>query len=304
MDSIEQAFPEIKCTGFVQPLNSFENRVFKVSVEGGDPVVAKFYRPGKWGPEKIIEEHKLLLDLAHAGQKVTPPKVSSSGETLFRAGGLHLGLFEFSRGRWVDELLLSDYFSLGTQLAEIHRVGDLTVKNRTSRPLVRVQSLQEDVQLVERFCPPQFIGRYLELFDELMGTLINEELELGGHFLHGDFHRGNLLRDSKGSFVILDFDDFSFGPRVQDFWLIAGDSPVARDELIRGYTEILHWNDKEWRLVPLLQAHRIVAYTLWVLKRWQDPLFPQTFPQMLLEKSWFEEVQKLDECLEIFSKNP
>ena len=33
--------------GRLLALNSYENRVYRVDIEDGDPVVAKFYRPGR-----------------------------------------------------------------------------------------------------------------------------------------------------------------------------------------------------------------------------------------------------------------
>ena len=46
------------------PLNSFENRVYEVELEDRTRVVAKFYRPGRWSAEQILEEHQFLADLA------------------------------------------------------------------------------------------------------------------------------------------------------------------------------------------------------------------------------------------------
>ena len=46
------------CDGRLLTLNSYENRVYRLGIEAGDPVVAKFYRPGRWSDEQIIEEHQ------------------------------------------------------------------------------------------------------------------------------------------------------------------------------------------------------------------------------------------------------
>ena len=45
-------------------LNSYENRVFQVGLEGGSFVVAKFYRPGRWSDVQILEEHGFIAELA------------------------------------------------------------------------------------------------------------------------------------------------------------------------------------------------------------------------------------------------
>ena len=34
--------------GRLLALNSYENRVYQIGMEAGSPLVAKFYRPGRW----------------------------------------------------------------------------------------------------------------------------------------------------------------------------------------------------------------------------------------------------------------
>ena len=43
--------------GRLLALNSYENRVWQVGIEGAAPVIAKFYRPGRWSDAAIHEEH-------------------------------------------------------------------------------------------------------------------------------------------------------------------------------------------------------------------------------------------------------
>ena len=61
--------------GRVLQLNSYENRVFQVFLEDGSAVVAKFYRPGRWRDEQIVEEHAFAMALAAAEVPVVPPLV-------------------------------------------------------------------------------------------------------------------------------------------------------------------------------------------------------------------------------------
>ena len=39
-------------------LNSYENRVYQVGIEDGEPVIAKFYRAHRWSEEQIREDHE------------------------------------------------------------------------------------------------------------------------------------------------------------------------------------------------------------------------------------------------------
>jgi Ser/Thr protein kinase RdoA (MazF antagonist) len=54
-------------------LNSYENRVFQVYLETGEVVVPKFYRPGRWSDEQILEEHSFSAELAAAEIPVVSP---------------------------------------------------------------------------------------------------------------------------------------------------------------------------------------------------------------------------------------
>src|SRR5213083_3220359 len=54
-------------------LNSYENRVFQIFLEGGRVVVAKFYRPGRWSDAQILEEHAFAIELVQGEIPVAAP---------------------------------------------------------------------------------------------------------------------------------------------------------------------------------------------------------------------------------------
>ena len=54
-------------TGHCSPLTCLENRVYEIRLEGGQHIVAKFYRPGRWSREAILEEHRFLAELRGGG---------------------------------------------------------------------------------------------------------------------------------------------------------------------------------------------------------------------------------------------
>ena len=62
LDALESV--GFRADGGLTPLNSFENRVFQVGIDGDEPVVAKFYRPARWSSEAILEEHAFTAELA------------------------------------------------------------------------------------------------------------------------------------------------------------------------------------------------------------------------------------------------
>ena len=56
--------------GRLSALSSYENRVYLAHLErpeqGHDAVVLKFYRPGRWREDQILEEHAFAHELAEA----------------------------------------------------------------------------------------------------------------------------------------------------------------------------------------------------------------------------------------------
>lgn len=54
------------CDGRLLALNSYENRVYQIGIEGEAPLIAKFYRPLRWSDEAIFEEHAFT---SGAGQR-------------------------------------------------------------------------------------------------------------------------------------------------------------------------------------------------------------------------------------------
>ena len=46
----------LRCDLRLIALNSYENRVYQVGIEDDVPVIAKFYRAGRWRDEQIDEE--------------------------------------------------------------------------------------------------------------------------------------------------------------------------------------------------------------------------------------------------------
>jgi len=107
--------------------------------------------------------------------------------------------------------------------------------------------------------------------------------------LHGDCHLGNLLyRDDTLFFV--DFDDMVVGPCVQDLWLLLpGDDQegrVLREALLEGYEEWRSFDRSSLALIEPLRALRLIHYSAWLTRRWEDPVFPRTFPHYGTPAYW------------------
>lgn len=61
------------CDGRVLALGSYENRVYQVGRDDAEPVVAKFYRPGRWSDAAIGEEHGFALEWPGPRYPSSPP---------------------------------------------------------------------------------------------------------------------------------------------------------------------------------------------------------------------------------------
>lgn len=76
----------------VLALNSYENRVYQVGIEDAQPLIAKFYRPGRWSDAAILEEHAFTAELADCEVPVVAP-MQHDDRTLFEHKGFRFTLF-------------------------------------------------------------------------------------------------------------------------------------------------------------------------------------------------------------------
>ena len=111
-----------QCDGRLLTLNSYENRVYRVGIEDGPPVVPKFYRPGRWTDAAIQEEHDFTLELAAAEIPVAAP-FDRDGQTLQHRGAFRFAVYPCFGGRApeLDDLQLLR--QLGRFVARIHLCG-------------------------------------------------------------------------------------------------------------------------------------------------------------------------------------
>ena len=117
--------------GRLLALNSYENRVYQVGIEEGIPVVAKFYRPGRWSNEQILEEHEFSLELEAAEiPLIAPTRINS--ETLHHYEGFRFTLFRRQGGHAPELEDKETLLWLGRFIGRIHAAG--RTKPFASRP--------------------------------------------------------------------------------------------------------------------------------------------------------------------------
>lgn len=289
-------------TGEYLQLNSYENRVFEVTLENREKVVVKFYRPNRWSLEALEEEHSFLLELEQAGFPVVSPfKQKDHDSTLSKYKEMYYCVFPKARGRLPQEMLTEDLTKVGKSLALLHNVGlQKPSKHRQFWTADGVGKIA--LESLIPILPNTVQQNYVNAAEHILGALKALEKKAKLQRIHGDCHRGNLLQtDEPGKpkqFFFMDFDDFGMGSVVQDFWMLcAGDEDEASqslEALLEGYLTLRSFNEAELELMEPLRGLRIIHYAAWIHKRWDDPSFPKLFPQFGSEAYWFEELRQLD----------
>lgn len=303
LDAIEAL--GLQASGRFLALNSYENRVYQIELEDGRYIVAKFYRPERWSDAAIREEHAFSLELAAQEIPVIAPQADSEGETLFSHEGFRYALFPRRGGRWPELEDPEVQYRLGQFLGRLHGVG--AVRPFAHRPTLDSQSFgHEPARFILQgdFLPPEYRAQYEDLVTAVLEQVDALSAALGAprHLrLHGDFHPGNILWTERGAHIV-DLDDCRMGPAVQDLWmLLSGERPQMLrqlDEILAGYEEFADFDRRELHLIEALRALRLIHYSGWLARRWDDPAFPQAFPWFNTARYWEEQILTLREQAE------
>lgn len=303
MDTLEELgfYP----TGEYAQLNSYENRVFEIALEKDSAeqakIIVKVYRPHRWSKKQILEEHQFTQELFDHDILTVPPLQLSTGTTLAEFHGLQFAVFPRFQGRMLQEIVPADLRKFGSLLARLHNVG--AQQPARSRIQMDVETYgYANLNLLRDWVAPEVWSRYQAAAERICAQLENH-LETENFIrIHGDFHRGNLLlNDLPGEIprlAVVDFDDFVMGPPVQDFWmLLSGDTDSFENEmdlLCAGYEEFRDFPYEQIDLIPGLRGLRIISYAAWIARRFDDPVFPQLFPQFRDYVYWAEETEALE----------
>jgi Ser/Thr protein kinase RdoA (MazF antagonist) len=291
-------------------LNSYENRVYQIGIEGSSPLIAKFYRPERWTTAQIIEEHDFTQALKDLEISVVPPMIDEAGKTLHEFQGFRFALYLRQGGHAPNLDDFDALVSLGRSLGRIHALGKARLF--THRPNLNLQSFARDSYdylLTNNFIPSSLINAYKTLGADLISRC--ETIFSRVHYtpirLHGDCHPGNILwREEVPHFV--DFDDARNGPAIQDLWmLLSGEreqQTAQLSEVLDGYQEFCDFDFAELPLIEALRTLRIMHYSAWLARRWTDPAFPRHFPWFNTERYWAEHILELREQLSAMQEPP
>lgn len=312
--------------GRLLQLNSYENRVFQVFLESGEAVVAKFYRPGRWSDAQILEEHGLAWELQDQEVPVVAPLSLTTDATPQADGRVTLSGPHHTLAHWtqreraqreqawrfavsprkagrapeIDDAQTLQW--IGRFVARLHRVGarqpfahrrnlDVATWGRANQRWLMEHGV---VTLAEQAAWQDASDRALDAAAQAFESA-GRVLSLR---LHGDAHPGNILWREEGPHVV-DLDDASNGPAVQDLWMLLPGDEAGRARslrlLLEGYETVRDFDDAELALIEPLRTLRMIQHSAWIAQRWEDPAFPRAFPHFGTAAYWSEQITQLRE---------
>jgi len=299
MDAVESV--GYRCDARILQLNSYENRVYQIGIEDGEPVIGKFYRPDRWTDKQILEEHTFTQELFDNEVSAVAPLVIANESTLAEFANFRFALYPRRGGRAPALDSLDNLEILCRHVARIHAIGG--EQTFELRPNISVQDYGHASRsfLIENdFIPAELRPAYDSVTEFLLKELddIFESTPYMSIRLHGDCHMGNVLwRDEMPHFV--DFDDARNGPAIQDLWMmLSGEREDQQQQvmrIIRGYRDFCHFNPAQLRLIEPLRTLRMMYHAAWIARRWDDPAFPMAFTFFNTERYWSEHILELRE---------
>ncbi|KXS50935.1 MAG: stress response, partial [Marinobacter sp. T13-3] len=294
LDAMEEAGFVIN--GRLFALNSYENRVYQVGVDDSPPVIAKFYRPGRWSDAAIQEEHEFTLTLEDAGIPVVAPMRLANGKSLGQHGEFRFAVFPQRGGQAPDTSVTDTLYRLGQWLGQMHNIGELkSFEHRPAFDLLDGIERHNEFLITEGWVPDDLRPAWDSLIPDLLAACrarVEDAGPVGTLRIHGDCHAGNILcRDEQMLFV--DLDDCRTGPAIQDMWLLLNGEATERGaqlgELLEGYEMFRDFNRRERHLIEPLRCYRQLSHCAWLARRWDDPAFPRFFPWFANARFWSDQ---------------
>ena len=305
--------------GRLMALSSYENRVYRVHLDepeqGHSAVVVKFYRPGRWSREQIQEEHDFAAELV-AGEVPVVAPLRLQEATLHCADGFDFSVSPLRGGRApeLDDLEVLEW--IGRFLARIHTVG--AAKSFAHRPALDVQTFaREPAEWLKshQMIPLEVEREWRAVYQQALGLIEQAFADNASERrilrLHGDCHPGNILWTPAelpgGGPHFVDLDDARMGPAVQDLWMLLSGERRQRtlqlSALLDGYEQVRDFDRSELRLIEPLRTLRLIHYSAWLARRWEDPIFPINFPWFGTPDYWRGQVLMLQDQIDAMQES-
>lgn len=290
LDTVEKELA-IKLNNLCLKRASYINRVYELEkTEQRERFIVKFYRPGRWTKEQILEEHRFVQELSENDIQVIVP-LTIKGQTLFTFQNIYWCVYPKKGGRALDEFDKETWLLIGRLMAKMHIIGEK--HKETSRLTWRPATATKQhlaVLLDNDHVLPEFqesLRKTTENFINKTDKLFHKDDFL---LLHGDCHKGNLIhRPGEGTFFV-DFDDICLGPPVQDLWmLLPGHLEESSRELSwfqEGYKLFRDFPESSLELIHVLRGMRLVHFAAWCAVQSTELDFGEHFPEWGTPKYW------------------
>ena len=89
--------------------------------------------------------------------------------------------------------------------------------------------------------------------------------------------------------------------------LQSGERPERQRQLgalLDGYEQLRTFDRRELALIEPLRTLRLIHYSAWVARRWDDPAFPAAFPGFGTPDYWRGQIVLLQEQIEAMAAPP
>jgi Ser/Thr protein kinase RdoA (MazF antagonist) len=334
-----ESFTGHKFDGTLTPYNSYVNRVFGLTDESGKNFIIKFYRPGRWTAQSILDEHCFLQDCYESEIPVVTPlpaagisesPVTAVAPTLAEIEGIYFSVFSRLSARTFDIYHDSDWIRTGSAVGRLHCAAEKhAAQNRlqctpqqTTEPYIRML-------LKNKLITPQLVPEFIQICDTALDYIEEGYESCFGlpdnsgiyhtplfHRIHGDCHRGNILEqyhlsspansdmEENGIITFIDFDDMMTGPAIQDLWLLLPgyrkDSMHELNLLLEGYEEFAGKSIRSQ--IPLIEGLRFmrnIYFLAWTAIQYYDKGFADRNPGWGTKAFWETELEDMKTQLDV-----
>ena len=252
-------------------------------------VVAKFYRPARWSDAQILEEHAFVAELAAREIPVVAP-LARGGDDAASLRRLPLRGLSASAAAALPSSRIArrsngSAASSAASTPSARPRHSASGRRSTSR---RFGDEPRDWLLAHGFIPPDLVAAWTQRrragARTACGTATSAPATSATLRLHGDCHAGNVLwrtadrcKGRISSISTMPQRSRGAGPV---------DAAVGRPRrharqlraVLAGYEDFCDFDDRELHLVEALRTLRLIHYSAWLARRWDDPAFPGGVP--------------------------
>jgi Ser/Thr protein kinase RdoA (MazF antagonist) len=300
----------LRCDGTLLALNSYENRVYQVGIEDAPPVVAKFYRPGRWSDAAILEEHAFVPNWPSARSR-SWRRWRWPARTLHAGGGFRFAVFPRRGGR-APELDRPDTCNgwaassaASTPSAQWRRFAN--ARPWTSPASASVRAIICSNGLPAADLRPAWQSVVEQALAGVRHAAMRAPARSRRSACTATATPATCYGPTPGRTSSIS-TTAAWGPAVQDLWMLLSGE---RAEMARqlgdgaGVTRIsANSIRRELHLVEALRTLRLLHYSAWLARRWDDPAFPAAFPWFNTQRYWQDRILELREQVALMDEPP